>query len=208
MTGPAAASRARAPIVLASSSAIRAQLLAAAGVAFEVVAPHVDEAAIKEGLRGDSRDAGTVADVLAEHKAQSVSRRAPGRLVIAADQVLVMGRRQFDKPTTRTEAADQLRALSGRTHELVTVLCSVCDNERIWHHQGRARLHMRTLDDGFIEAYLDAIGAAAFWGPGAYQIAGLRAQLFSHVEGDSFTVQGLPLLPLLDHLRTQGALRS
>lgn len=199
---------ARETIVLASSSAIRARLLEAAGVAFEVVPPRVDESAIKESLRADRLDAGAIAEVLAERKAQYVSRLRPGRLVIGADQVLVMGARQFDKPTTHAEAVAQIRALAGRMHELVTVLCSVRDGERIWHHQGRARLYMRDLDDAFIAAYLDAIGEAAFWGPGAYQIEGNGAQLFARVDGDTFTVQGLPLLPLLDHLRIQGALRA
>ena len=199
---------ARETVVLASSSAIRARILAAAGVAFEVIAPRVDESEIKTSLRAEGADAAAIADVLAEHKARTVSRRCPGRLVIGADQVLAFDDGQMDKPATRAEAAAQLRRLRGRRHELVTCVCILRDGERLWHHLARVGLWVRDFSDAWLEDYLDAIGPAALWGPGAYQIEGVGAQLFARVDGDTFSVQGLPLLPLLDFLRVRGALAS
>ncbi len=133
-----------------------------------------------------------------------MSRHASDALVIGADQILDCDSAWFDKPLDRMRAAADLRALSGKRHSLATVVCVVRDDLRLWHHRESARLTMRPLGDAFIEAYLDAIGEDSLASVGAYQLEGLGAQLFSRVEGDYFTILGLPLLPLLEFLRNHG----
>jgi septum formation protein len=191
-------------LVLASGSRTRATLLAAAGVAVEIQSPAVDEAEVKAALRAEQASAQAVAETLAELKAQRVSRRYPGAFVIGADQMLDCGGIWFDKPADRAHAAAHLQALRDRTHELISAVTVVCDGTVLWHHVDRARLTMRRFDDAFIDRYLDAVGAAAFDSVGAYQLEGLGAQLFRRIEGDYFTILGLPLLALLDFLRNHG----
>ena len=193
-------------MVLASASTARRTMLRNAGLIFETEAARIDEEEIKTALRAEGADGAQAAETLAELKAQRVSARHGGSLVIGADQILDCEGRWFDKPSDRAQAVSHLRALSGRTHSLVSSACVVRDGQRLWHHGDQARLTMRALGDTFIESYLSELGDAAFTSVGAYQLEGLGAQLFSRVEGDVFTILGLPLLPLLDFLRNRGVL--
>ena len=149
-------------------------------------------------------DAAAAAETLAELKANKISMRAPGALVIGADQILECEGRWFDKPPDRTAAVAHLRALGGKTHALATAVCVVRDGVRIWHHREAPRLTMRPLDGVFIESYLDAAGPEVLETVGAYRLEDLGAQLFTKVSGDYFTILGLPLLPLLGFLREHG----
>ncbi len=192
------------PVVLASASRPRLELLRCAGVDLRAEPARVDEAEVKASLLAEKADAAAAAETLAELKAHKVSRRAPGALVIGADQILECDGRWFDKPPDRAAAAEHLRALSGKTHALVTAACVVRDGIRIWHHREAPQLTMRPFDEAFIESYLDAAGPGILQTVGAYQLEGLGAQLFSRVSGDYFTILGLPLLPLLGFLREHG----
>lgn len=203
-TRPAGAPR----LVLASASPSRAAVMRQAGLAAEVDPARVDEAEIKASLAVEGADAAAVAESLAELKARSVSRRHPGAFVIGADQMLECEGAWFDKPADLDQAAEHLRALNGRPHALICCVCVVTDGVRLWHHLARARLTMRPLGEAFIADYLTAVGPAALTSVGAYQLEGLGAQLFSRVEGDHFTILGLPLLPLMDFLRNHGALAT
>ena len=191
-------------LVLASSSATRARLLRDAGVPVEIAAAGIDEEAVKRGLRADGIDGVELAERLAEEKARSIE--APGRLVLGADQVLILGTRVFDKPADREEAARQLAALGGRTHRLASAACIVEGGNRVWHRTEEARLTMRELSPGFIEDYLNRIGETAFAGPGAYRVEGLGIQLFDAIEGAHAIILGLPMLPLLAYLRRRGTI--
>jgi len=193
-------------LVLASASAARARMLADAGLSVRCEAAAIDEEAVKASLRAERATPAQVAETLAELKAQRVARKHPGALVIGADQMLSCNDVWFDKPPDRDHAAAQLRALNGKTHTLWTSVCVVRGDDRLWHHNASARLTMRTLSDAFIDGYLDAAGPSVAASVGAYQLEGLGAQLFAKVEGDFFTILGLPLLPLLDFLRQNRAL--
>jgi len=192
------------PLILASRSDARARMLREVGLAVEVVPAAVDEAAVKVGLRAEAAPARDVADMLAELKAQRVAGRRPDRLVLGADQVLVLDDRILDKPADRAEARAQLQALRGQRHELLSaaVICEA--GAPVWRHVGRARLTMRPFSDAFLDAYLESEGELVLASVGAYRIEGRGAQLFSRVEGDHFTIMGLPLLELLGFLRTRG----
>ncbi len=194
------------PLILASTSATRAAMLMAAGVAVEVRPARVDEATVKAALLAAGAPARDIADKLAELKALRVSARHPGRLVLGADQVLVQDGRLYDKPRDRAEARAQLAALRGRTHQLMSAGVVALDGGPVWRHVGVARLTMRPFTDRFLDRYLDHIGDMVLGSVGCYQIEGPGAQLFSRVEGDQFTVLGLPLLELLGFLRARGVL--
>jgi septum formation protein len=198
--------RAAAPVVLASASPARAALLRAAGITFIVDAAAIDEAAVKASLRAAGAEAAAAAETLAELKARRTARRHPGCLVIGADQVLECGGTLFDKPADAAAARGQLLALRNRKHELVSAAVVVRDDVRLWHQVGRASLTMRDFTECFVDAYLQTVGNAALASVGAYQLEGLGAQLFSRIDGDYFTILGLPLLALLDFLREQGIL--
>ncbi|GIX12273.1 MAG: Maf-like protein [Paracoccaceae bacterium] len=191
-------------LVLASASSARARLLAAAGLSFRVSPAAVDEAALKSALLAERATPRDIADKLAETKAVKVSRRCPGALVIGADQVLAAEGRLFDKPRDRAAAADQLRALRGRTHRLLSAAVIARDGAPLWRHVGQAELTMRAFSDAFIESYLDAEGDGVLQSVGAYRIEGRGVQLFSRVRGDLFTIQGMPLIEMLDFLRHHG----
>lgn len=192
------------PLVLASRSAIREKMLAAAGVAVEVRPADIDERGLEQARSAAAP--GEIAALLAEAKAEAVERRAPGRLVLGADQILVLDGKRFAKPADRAAARAQLRALSGRSHELHCAIAFVQHQTVLFKHTAVARLTMRALSDLFLDLYLDAVGGAATASVGAYQIEELGSQLFERVDGDYFTILGLPLLPALDFLRRQGFL--
>ena len=196
-------------IVLASTSSSRQAMLRGAGVAFEAVAPNVDESEIKLAMVAAGAGAREVADTLAEMKALKVSRRLPGALVLGSDQILeTYDGALLDKPEGRAGAEAHLRRLMGRDHRLVCGAVIAMDGAVMWRVVDTARLSMRPLSDAFITAYLDQEGDAVLGSVGAYRIEGLGAQLFSKIDGDHFTVMGLPLLPVLDFLRVRGVLAS
>ncbi len=166
----------------------------------------VDERAVESAAPACSP--AEMALLLARTKASSVARLRPGRLVLGADQVLALDNRHFTKPVDRAAARAQLRALAGRSHELHSAIAFVEDATVLFEHVSTARLTMRAVSDEFLELYLDAAGAAALESVGAYQLEGLGVQLFQSVDGDYFTVLGLPLLAAIDFLRRHGCLLS
>ncbi|TRW15070.1 Maf family protein [Glacieibacterium frigidum] len=196
-------------LVLASTSASRQAMLRGAGVAFEAVAPNVDEDEIKRAMVAAGARARDVADALAEAKAVKVSRRLPGALVLGSDQILECADGTLlDKPEGRAGAAAHLRRLMGAEHRLVCGAVIALDGVAVWRVVDTARLVMRPLSDAFIADYLDREGDAVLGSVGAYRIEALGAQLFGRIDGDHFTVMGLPLLPVLDFLRVRGVLAS
>lgn len=196
-------------IVLASQSSSRRAMLAAAGVPHEAMAAGVDEEAAKAALRAEGFNPRSLADALAELKSLRVSRRISGALVLGCDQTLSLETGEMiDKARDRDEAAAILRQMSGKVHFLYSAAVISLGGEPIWRHLERARMTVRPLSDGFIEQYLDAEWDHVSWCVGCYRIEGPGVQLFSHVEGSQFAIQGLPLIPLLDYLRTRGVLAS
>lgn len=191
-------------LVLASASRIRRTLLQNAGLEVVADAADIDEGAVKDVMRQQGAVVEAVALELATRKAQAVAARHPDALVIGADQMLDAGSTWFDKPTDRAAAARQLAALAGRTHRLISATVVIEGGRDAWHLADSATLHMRPLSPAYIERYLDRIGPAALGSVGAYQLEGLGAQLFTRIDGDYFTILGLPLLPLLAFLRQHG----
>ncbi|HEX3497992.1 MAG TPA: nucleoside triphosphate pyrophosphatase [Stellaceae bacterium] len=192
------------PLILASASTARGNLLRHAGIAFAATPAAIDEDEIKAAFRADRRPAAECAIALAEAKAARVARKHPGSLIIGADQMLVCDGSWFDKPADRAAARAQLITLRGKRHELISALCVVRDGERLWHVIDRSTLTMRNFSDTFLEDYLAAVGDAVLGAVGAYHLEGLGVQLFAQIEGGYFSILGLPLLPLLDFLRGHG----
>jgi septum formation protein len=195
-------------LVLASGSRTRAAMLEQAGVTAILDKPLVDEDEVKAAGRAEGVSADIVAEALAELKAQRITRRHPGALVVGADQMLECEGRWFDKPADRAAARAQLLDLRGKTHRLVSCAVVVRNGERMWHQIDSARLTMRNFSEAFLDDYLDRVGDDVLHSVGAYQLEGLGAQLFHRVEGDFFTILGLPLLPLLGFLRVHGVGRE
>ena len=188
-------------LILASASKSRANLLRAAGVAVEIVPAHADEDAIKASLKAEGATAAQCAETLAELKAVQVSQRYDNALVIGADQMLECEGAWFDKPADLAAARNHLVTLRGKTHVLPTAVAVALNGSRIWHHVAMPRLTVRNYSDAFIDTYLETAGPSVLSSVGAYQLEGLGAQLFSKIEGDFFTILGLPLLQLLGFLR-------
>ncbi len=193
-------------LILASGSPFRRALLENAGVAFEVVRPAIDERAVEAPLAETGATAEDVAQVLAEAKALAVGETYPEALVIGSDQTLSLGERIFHKPADMEGARRHLLALSGRTHQLNSAVVLTRGSETLWRHVSIASLTMRTLSPAFIGRHLARVGERALASVGAYQIEGEGVQLFERIEGDYFTIVGLPLLPLLRQLRDTGAI--
>jgi septum formation protein len=194
------------PLVLASKSAIRGAILRAAGLAIEVCPADINERMIEQGSA--ARDPDAIAALLAREKARTISARLAGRIVLGADQTLALGEQRFSKPTDRTAAREQLKLLRGQTHELHTAIALVREDVILFEHRETARLTMRAFSDRFLEDYLDAAGADVTGSVGGYQLEKTGIQLFERVEGDHFVILGLPLLPLLQHLRQAGWLAA
>ncbi len=194
-------------LILASQSASRRAMLAAAQVPHEAMLAGVDEETLKAGLRAEGVAPRELADALAEMKATKLSRRHPGRLVLGCDSVVAEANgAPLDKAASRAEAAEQLRRLRGTTHRLFSAAVICLAGAPIWRHVDTARLTMRNFSDDFLEAYLDVEWPAIGGCVGGYRLEGMGAQLFARVEGSHFTILGLPLLPLLDYLRERGEL--
>jgi len=197
-------------IVLASASRARREMLAAAGVAFTVEAAEIDEPAIRKKLLANAETASPVkiAEVLARAKAEDVSRRHPGSLVIGADQVLALGTELLTKAKDDAAARATLTKLKGRTHELHSAVALAEDGKVTWGHAATARLQMRAFSDAFLDEYLLRAGDRIGQSVGAYELEGPGVQLFERIEGDYFTILGLPLLPLLAELRARGMIMA
>ena len=191
-------------LILASASAARARMLREAGVAFDIVPAAVDEAAARDRLSG--ADPTRVAEMLAGLKAAEVSRRRPEAMVLGADQIVVFGDEILGKSTSRQQAAAQLVRMRGRPHRLVTAALLMQNGVPLWRHAETATLWMRDFSDEFLAEYLSKEDDALLACVGGYRLEGLGAQLFSRIEGDYFTVLGLPLLPVLAALREHGAI--
>jgi septum formation protein len=196
--------RGKEPLILASQSRARQMLLANAGLRCEAVPADIDERAVQEasGLSAP----GEIAGLLAREKALAVSSLMPQRFVVGADQTLALGARLFSKPAGRAQAADRLRALAGNTHELHSAVAVAQGGKILFADLGVARMTMRRLGDSEIEAYLDQAGEAVTTSVGAYQLEGLGVHLFERIDGDHFTILGLPLLQLLAFLRSENLL--
>lgn len=189
------------PLVLASKSEVRRSVLEGAGLPVEVVPADIDERAIESASAASGPEA--VATLLAREKAKAVAANKPGRIVVGADQTLALGARRFSKPRDRDSARKQLQDLRGQTHELHSAVALVRDGAVLFDHCAVARLTMRAFSDDFIDAYLDETGSAVTQSVGGYQLERLGVHLFDRIEGDHFTILGLPLFPLLEGLRRE-----
>jgi septum formation protein len=192
------------PFVLASGSASRAQILHAAGVPFSGQPAQIDEDVVKIAMHGESGQA--IAEALAERKALHISTMHPHTLVLGADQVLMLGDTLVSKADTLEAATAQLRTLCGQPHQLISALVLAKGGAPVWRHTDIATLRMRDFSDAFLDAYLRAESDALLGSVGCYRLEGLGAQLFERIEGDYFSILGLPLLPLLAALRDHGVL--
>jgi septum formation protein len=194
-------------IILASQSASRKALLEAAGVPFTAEAAGIDEEAVKQAMLAEGADGRQLADALAEMKAVKISRRHPDALVLGCDSTVSAANGDLiDKAATRVESAAQLAALAGTTHKLTSAAVVAHGGVPVWRHVDTAKLTMREFSDSFLQSYLDAEWPAIGGCVGGYRLEGRGIQLFSRIEGDHFTILGLPLLPLLDWLRVRGVM--
>lgn len=195
------------PVILASGSQIRRQILDGAGVIYDVQTSHLDESAIKTAMLSEAARPRDIADALAEAKSIKVSRLREG-LVIGADQIMVMDDKIYDKPKDMADAKSRLLSMRGKTHFLIGAVV-ICENGvPVWRHVSKTSLHMRDFSEEFLDEYLSAEGEDVLSSVGAYKFEGRGAQLFTKVEGDFFSILGLSLLPVLDYLRIRGAMTS
>ncbi len=195
-------------IILASGSSIRAQMLRSADVSFRIDVPRIDEEAVRGALAAEEASPRDVADTLAEMKARRISDRSPGALVLGCDQVLAFEREVLGKPLSPDEAREQLHRLRGAMHMLLSAAVLYEDGEPVWRHVGTARLHMRELSDPFVDDYLQRNWESVRHSVGAYKLEEEGVRLFTRIEGDHFTILGLPLIELLNHLVLKGILAA
>ena len=195
-------------LILASASEIRAQLLRNAGLTIEIRPARIDEEMIRQSLQSEAASPRDVADALAEMKAQKVSLKAPGAMVLGADQVLALKGEIISKPESREEAVEQLKRLSGQIHRLLSALVVYQDGKPLWRHIGEVRLHMHPLTESFIADYVDRNWESIRWSVGGYKLEEEGVRLFSRIEGDYFSVLGLPLIEFLTWLRARGDLTT
>lgn len=196
------------PLVLASGSEIRATLLRNAGLTVEVVRPRVDEEAVKSALLAEGAPPRDVADTLAEIKARKVSEKHPGALVIGCDQVLEFDGALLSKPESPEAALDQLRAMRGKRHRLLSAAVICRDGQPEWRHVGQVRLTMRAASDAYLQDYVARNWDSIRHAVGAYKLEEEGVRLFTTIDGDYFTVLGMPLLEMLNFLMLRGAIAS
>ena len=194
-------------VFLASSSVTRQRILFQAGVKFETAYPNVDEIEIKSSFIAENFSGASIAEALAENKARPISLKNPNAYVIGSDQILEVESKILSKPLDMVAARDQLLHLRGKNHQLYSFVCVLCNGIRLWHVLDTASMWMREFSERFLRDYLEALGDTALNFPGAYCIDDRGIQLFSKIEGDYFTVLGLPLLPLLSYLREQEVIK-
>ncbi|AUJ65293.1 septum formation protein Maf [Aestuarium zhoushanense] len=194
------------PIILASSSEIRATLLRNAGVPFTTEKPRVDEEMIRASLEAEEASPRDIADFLAEAKARKVSLKANGALVVGCDQVLDFDGSVMSKPADPSECLAQLTALRGKTHRLLSAAVIYKDGEPLWRHVGVVRLTMREFSDDYLCDYVDRNWESVRWSVGGYKLEEEGVRLMSRIEGDYFNVLGLPMIELLNYLTVRGAL--
>lgn len=191
-------------LILASASAVRAKLLREAGVSFEIRPAEVDEARIRTSMLAEGKDASEIAQALAQTKALQISTAAPQALVLGCDQILVFENRLIGKSADLAEARALLREMSGKPHRLLTACVLAKAGTPVWRRRERINLRMHAFSDAFLDVYLQAAGEEILSSVGCYQLEGRGVQLFEAVEGDYFSVLGLPLIPLLTALREHG----
>lgn len=196
------------PFILASASPTRAEMLRNSGVRFESSPVRIDEDAIRRSLAADGASPRDIADTLAEFKARKAAEKTPTAMTLGSDQILALKGEVFAKPNDKAEAADHLHRLSGQTHHLYSAAVIYEDTKPVWRTVGTARLSMHTLTNSDIDTYLDRAWPTVEGCVGAYQAEALGAQLFSRIDGDWFSVLGLPLLQVLSYLRMRGMLSS
>ena len=197
-------------VILASGSQTRHDMLKGAGLAFTVIPADIDEAVIRDTLTSENEaiDPSDVAEILARAKGESVSQSNPGSVVIAADQILSLNNQIYSKPANLQEARDTLLSLRGQRHTLHTAVAIAEGGEVTWAHVETARLKMRRFSFGYVNEYLVRTGDSVCQSVGAYQIEGLGLQLFEEIDGDYFTILGLPMLPLMAELRRRDVLHD
>ncbi len=195
-------------LILASASATRASLLRGAGIPFETRPAHIDEDAIKDSMLADGADSRAIADALAEAKALRISLSCPGELILGADQVLDFDSELISKSPDLEAAAILLRRLRGQAHKIVTAAVLARDGVPIWRHLTVATMTMRDFSEAFLADYLAVEGEGVLSSVGCFQIEGRGLQLFSRIDGDYYSILGLPMIPLLTALRTQGIIRT
>lgn len=196
-------------LILASQSASRRAMLDAAGVPYEAVPARIDEAAVKAALLAEGAPPRDIADRLAELKALRIGDTPPGVLVLGGDSIVALDDGSLlDKPVDRADAAEHLRRMSGRRHELISAAVIAENGRPVWRHVSIARMHVRPLSEAFLADYLDREWPAIAGCVGCYRVEGPGVQLFTRIEGDHFTVMGMPLLAILDYLRVRGALTA
>lgn len=195
-------------IVLASGSAIRGQMLSNAGIAFEAVMPRVDEEMLKIALNAEGATPRDMADALAEAKARKIGGKHPDKLVIGCDQVLDFDGELLSKPQTPEEAKAQIKALRGKRHSLLSAVVIYYELEPIWRHVGQVRLYMRDISDSYLDEYVDRNWPSLQSSVGGYKLEEEGVRLFSRIEGDYFTILGLPLIEMINYLTVSGDLKA